>query len=113
MIPSFGITANSMSAFLAVAAVNARNDWEDTVLEVAQEALQFAKDQASWADRTGNARSGLDVDVDTPGDDIVLTLFHTVEYGQWLETIQAGRFAIIMPTLELYGDEIKRRIEGG
>jgi hypothetical protein len=112
MIPSFAITQNSMSAYVAVAAIQARQDWEDVVLEVAEEALEFAKEQASWEDRTGDARSGLDVDVDTPRDDIVLTLFHTVEYGQWLETIQAGRFAVIMPTLELYGPEIKRRIEG-
>lgn len=102
-----------MTGILAVAAVRAEQDWQDTVLEVAEEALQFAKEQASWEDRTGDAREGLDIDVDTPGREIVLTLFHTVEYGQWLETIQSGRFAVIMPTLELYGPEIKRRIEGG
>lgn len=111
MIPSF-IIRDGMSAALAVAVVDARHDWEDTVLEVAQEALEFAKQQASWADRTGEARAGLDVEVDGNREEIVLTMFHTVEYGQWLETIQNGRFAVIMPTLELYGPEIKRRIEG-
>lgn len=111
MIPSM-LVRDGMSASLAVAAINARQGWEDTVIEVAEEALAFAKEQASWVDRTGEARAGLDVDVDTPGDDIVLTLFHTVDYGQWLETIQSGKYAVIMPTLELYGPEIKRRIEG-
>lgn len=101
-----------MSAAVAVAAVRAQEGWEDTVLEVAQEALDFAKQQAPWTDRTGNARSGLDVDVDGDRQEIVLTMFHTVDYGQWLETIQNGNLAVIMPTLELYGPEIKRRIEG-
>lgn len=102
-----------MSTALAMAVHRARRDWEDTALDVAQEALEFAKEQASWADRSGDAREGLDVDVESSGDGIVLTLFHTVDYGQWLETIQNGRFAVIMPTLELYAPELKRRIEGG
>lgn len=113
MIPSFAFTQNTLSRSLAMAAVTAQQDWQDTVLEVAQEALEFAKEQAPWFDRTGDAREGLDVDVDSPGDQIVLTMFHTVDYGEWLETIQNGRYSVIMPTLELFGPEIKRRIEGG
>jgi hypothetical protein len=31
---------------------------------------------------------------------VTLFLYHTVEYGLWLETIQNGRFATLMPTLE-------------
>lgn len=112
MIPSFGIPVNTMSAALAIAAVNARGDWEDIILETGIDALAYAKANAPWADRTGEARSGLDVEVASEGDEIILTLFHTVEYGKWLETIQAGSLAIILPTLEIYGPEIKRRIEG-
>ncbi|MGX9924108.1 hypothetical protein ACWIG4_30140 [Streptomyces sp. NPDC002248] len=102
-----------MSAALGVAAVErTKHNWADTVLDVGVEALEYAKANAPWEDRTGDARDGLDVDVDDSGNTIVLSLFHTVDYGQWLETIQNGRFAIIMPTLEIYGQEIKRRIEG-
>lgn len=104
---------DTMTRAIAISAAHAKQDWQDTVLEVAQEALEFAKEQAPWQDRTGDAREGLDVDVDTPGDEIVLTMFHTVDYGEWLETIQNGRYSVIMPTLELYGPEIKRRIQGG
>lgn len=111
MIPSL-ILRDGMGPGLAVAVINARREWQDDVLDVASEALEFAKEQASWEDRTGDAREGLDVDVDSSLGEIVLTMFHTVEYGQWLETIQNGRFAVIMPTLELYGPEIKRKIEG-
>lgn len=102
---------DGMSAQIAIAAIRTEQSWEDTVLDVAVEALDYAKTAAPWADRTGAAREGLDVDVDKVSGEIVLTMFHTVEYGQWLETIQAGQLAIIMPTLELYGPEIKRRIE--
>jgi len=110
MTPSFRIH-DGMSASLAIAAVRARHDWEETVLEVGVEALQFAKEQAPWTDRTGDARAGLDVSVDSSMSEITLTMFHTVDYGEWLEVIQNGRLAVIMPTLELYGEEIKRRIE--
>lgn len=111
MIPSM-LISNSMTAAITASIAEAPLDWQNTVLEVAEEALEFAKEQASWVDRTGEARAGLDVTVDWEGDDIVLSMFHTVDYGQWLETIQSGKYAVIMPTLELYGPEIKRRIEG-
>jgi hypothetical protein len=79
---------------------------EAHVLEVAIDALEFAKEQASWEDRTGDAREGLDTDVSREGNVIVWELFHTVSYGKWLETIQNGRFAVIMPTLELFAPHI-------
>jgi len=82
--------------------------------EVAAAAFERASDQilaaaqsdAPWADRTGAARSGLDVTVDSNGGEITLDLFHTVDYGLWLEVIQNGRFATIMPTLERYAPQI-------
>lgn len=46
------------------------------------------------------ARAGLGTDVYRDGLNVELVLFHTVDYGLWLETIQSGRFATIMPTLE-------------
>jgi hypothetical protein len=68
--------------------------------EASQEILAYAQDNAPWADRTGDARAGLDVEVYEEAGEVYLDLFHTVEYGQWLETIQDGAFATIMPTLE-------------
>jgi hypothetical protein len=35
-----------------------------------------------------------------------IDLFHTVEYGIWLEIRWDGRFAIIQPTLEHFGPEV-------
>ena len=79
---------------------------EEEMLHLAIEALEYAKENAPWDDRTGDARRGLDVHVEWEGMEIVLSMFHTVPYGQWLETIQSGSFAIIMPTLEIYAAKI-------
>lgn len=79
---------------------------EEEMLHVAIEALEYAKENAPWNDRTGDARRGLDVHVEWDGLSIVLSMFHTVSYGQWLETIQSGSYAIIMPTLEIYAERI-------
>lgn len=66
----------------------------------------YAKENAPWDDRTGDARQGLTADLSEDNGEIVLTLAHSVEYGVWLETIEDGNFAIIMPTLEALGPEI-------
>ena len=82
-------------------------EWDDVALKVFQDAASRveteARTNARWEDRTGDARAGLTAQADAAGGDVVLTLFHTVEYGLWLEVIQNGRFAIIMPTLEEQG----------
>lgn len=110
MRPSLDIR-DAMTAQIAIAAIQTQRSWDDAVIDVGVEALEYAKANAPWADRTGMARQGLDVDVNTAGNQITLTLFHTAPHGKWLETIQGGQLAIIMPTLERYGEEIRRRIE--
>ena len=79
---------------------------EEAFLNHALEILNYAKQNAPWADRTGAARAGLDVNVGRDGNEVYLELFHTVDYGLWLETIQGGEFATIMPTLEKFADEV-------
>ena len=79
---------------------------EDELQVWADRILADAKQNAPWADRTGDARAGLDVDVSREGQDIVLELFHTVDYGLWLEVKNSGELAIIMPTLEKYAPDV-------
>lgn len=80
-----------------------------TVMESGKERVEgYARSNAPWDDRTGAARNGLSAEVYEEGGDVVLELAHTVDYGIWLETIQDGAFAIIMPTLEALGPEILR-----
>ena len=68
----------------------------------------YAKSSAPWADRSGAARNGLQASVYTEDGELVLELAHTVDYGYWLEVIQEGRYAVIMPTLEALGPRIVR-----
>lgn len=66
----------------------------------------YAKANAPWTDRTGDARNSLTAEADEDFEGISIILSHGVDYGYWLELIQNGNFAIIMPTLEALGPEI-------
>lgn len=86
-------------------------DHAQRVLEdLADEIQDYAQSNAPWTDRTGEARQGLETEVYRRGTTLVLELYHTVDYGIWLETIQSGTFAIIMPTLEAYSDQVMRAV---
>ncbi len=75
-----------------------------------------------WKDQTGHARQGLRGGVDQAGDELILFLAHSVEYGIWLELAgkkksqrkalwnQPGPYAIISPTLEANLPQIKQTI---
>lgn len=76
------------------------------------EATTFAKLNAPWTDRTGNARSGLHakMNVINQGEAFELIMAHTVNYGIWLEVRFSGKYAILMPTLNYIGDQLISRI---
>lgn len=62
-----------------------------------------AKTDATWTDRTGNARSSLNATVVVEGKHTyALVLAGGVKYQIWLEVRFAGRYAIIMPTIRAY-----------
>lgn len=85
-------------------------EWDDVAAEAfegARESVEeYARTNAPWEDRTGDARAGLKASVEHGGGDVTLTLEHTVEYGLWLEVIQNGRFATIMPTIETKAPQV-------
>lgn len=85
-------------------------EWDDVAAEAFEDARsdveEYAQVNAPWQDRTGDARSGLTAEVSHSAGDIVLTLGHTVDYGLWLEVIQNGKFAIIIPTLEAMAPKV-------
>jgi hypothetical protein len=63
------------------------------------------KQNAPWTDRSGAARQTLYTEVQPPTpaqvtDMIELMLWHGVDHGVFLELKNAGRFAIINPTLD-------------
>lgn len=85
-------------------------EWDEVALDAFKDAenelVDAARGNAPWADRTGDARSGLSATAVDDHGDVIMTLYHTVEYGLWLEVIQNGNFATIMPTLEAMAPDI-------
>lgn len=72
----------------------------------------YAKTNARWTDRTGNARQTLNADWQRiSAETVVLWLAHGVEYGIYLEKRWAGRYAIIWPTIEAHLVEIQRMLQ--
>lgn len=63
-------------------------------------AESYARQNAPWTDRTGNARAGLFAKHQaTPMVEHRLVVYHTMPYGYWLEVRWSGRYAIIGPTI--------------
>lgn len=110
----FGIWVDTIGPHLDIMAATMAARIEAAMQEGAQEIQDYAQNNAPWEDRTGAARDGLtaEVDFDWDSGDFVITLYHSVDYGLWLELIQDGRFAIIMPTLEAIGPKVIERAGG-
>jgi hypothetical protein len=73
----------------------------------------YAKQNAPWTDRTGNARQSLHAWTEQLSKDAVaLYLSHGVFYGQFLEYKYSGRYAIIWPTIQAHLDAIMRMLRG-
>ncbi len=92
-----------------------------------------AKANAPWTDRTANARQGLfyAVDSDAGGevsgsaslggqesgvisvskDIVALYLSHSMTYGVFLETMQAGAFSVILRTMEAHYGELMQMLK--
>jgi hypothetical protein len=93
-------------------AINAATNVAEAFEAGAQEVEYYAQGNAPWSDITGEARGGLTAEVYLEDGQVTLELYHTAEHGYWLELIQDGRFAIIMPTLEALGPGIIRDAGG-
>lgn len=66
----------------------------------------YAKSHHKWKDRSGAATSGIRATVTREGRNTVINLYHTAEHGIWLEVRWAGKFAILMPTIDLFGPRV-------
>lgn len=71
----------------------------------------YAKDHAPWTDRTANARQTLFSIDEVAGEIITLYLSHGMPYGKWLELCNAGKYAIVMKTLEAHYGQIKSALD--
>jgi hypothetical protein len=72
----------------------------------------YMRNNAPWKDQTGNARNGLFAkpleDTIDKGVRYGIVLFHTMPYGIFLETRWSGRYAIIVPTVEVKGPDLMK-----
>jgi hypothetical protein len=66
----------------------------------------YARTNAPWTDRTGNARNGLNASAFHEGERHGIILAHGVPYGIWLEVRFEGRYGIINDTIESQGREL-------
>jgi hypothetical protein len=73
---------------------------------MAPEVANYAKLNAPWTDRTGNARNGLAAQAYEDGDEVGIVIYHQVPYGIWLEIRWAGEYAIINPTIDVMGPKV-------
>lgn len=80
--------------------------------DYAREMEQYAQDNAPWEDQTGDARAGLEAILEEHPVHPTIYLYHTVDYGKWLEIRWNGLYAIIMPTIEDMGPGLIKALEG-
>lgn len=73
----------------------------------------YARANAPWQDRTGNARSGLFYQVvrEAARKLVIVYLAHTVFYGKFLELSHGERYAIIWPTIEKHLSELEKMLD--
>jgi hypothetical protein len=69
----------------------------------APEIQNWMRSNAPWTDRTGNARQGLNTQVEGSQDEIALFFAHGVFYGIFLELRNSGRYAVVNPALDHWG----------
>ena len=100
---SASFDASEIIRSLDVGHIRGENFISDLTTYYALQGEGYAKVNARWTDRTGNARGGIVGQADNSGarrGHWEIHLAHSVSYGIWLEVRFGGRYAIIRPTLE-------------
>lgn len=83
------------------------NDAIAKVFQYQQAASEsYMRANAPWTDRTTNARNALSSTATREQFAHLLVLAHGVSYGIYLETMQSGRYGIIVPTWIRTADEL-------
>ena len=101
---------DTLSEGLAKFQFKTANRMGEIAQEFASELVDYARKNAPWNDRTGDARDGLEAEVRLENKSLEIDLYHTVDYGVWLEIRWGGRYAIIIPTVEQKGSELLDRM---
>lgn len=105
-------TADTLTPGMAGFAVAVTAGVEEIMEQMAEEVQNYAQTNAPWEDRTGEARDGLTAEAEGGAFEHIITLFHTAEYGIWLEIRNSGEYAIIIPTIEQMGPAVMEAVSG-
>lgn len=105
MPPRRGFTwhINTLTPTLAAFSAGVNFGIGATLEHVAEDIEEWMKENAPWDDRSGAAREGLGADYRPQGFLHEIVMYHTEDYGIWLEVRWSGRYAIIVPALEHWG----------
>lgn len=84
------------------------------MIKKARELEEYMKANHPWQNRTGAAEAGLSATVSSSKLNYAQTieLSHGVPYGVYLEYSMGRRFAIIEPTIRIWGPQIVDDLEG-
>ena len=66
----------------------------------------YAKENAKWTDRTGNARNSIQGNFGWKGNQAVITLSGNMDYSVYLELAHEKKYAILKPTIDRNAPEI-------
>lgn len=77
----------------------------------AEDMETWAKQNAPWTDRTGDARERLHATVEETGPIGTIVLAHGVEYGLQLEIRNGGAYAIIAPAIDMFAPIVMRDLQ--
>lgn len=72
---------------------------------IAPKAEAHMRQNAPWTDRTSAARNGLRAQVQVSTNKVAIVLYHSVDYGIWLEVRWGGKYAIVRPTVDVMAPE--------
>lgn len=79
---------------------------------VASQIKAYAKANAPWEDDTGNARQGLQDMTKISDSEIEIVLYHTMEYGFWLELAHQRRYKILEQSIRAKVPDMVEAIRG-
>lgn len=72
----------------------------------------YARANKPWTNRTYSARNGLDFNVGWTSNDLLdISVFHTVDYGIWLELAHGEKYAILQEARDSQIQTFKNMIQ--
>lgn len=102
----FRWTTDNLSVNLRNAPARVDRAVLDAMNYQAKRSQNYMRQNATWTDRTANARNGLMAVSYRAGSQYNIVLFHSMPYGIWLEVRWSGKYGIIPESVRQGGQEL-------